>query len=433
MYQEGSLRMGGSFLLAWIQSAFRLDWSYQAYPVAMVLPMACGTLALAGLLLSVVRRSRLLAFALALLPALGFGGATFGALYGMLPQSYGLAFSFGLLALLGLLARARRLDWRSLFPVAFLSAGHLLCYPELLPFTLAASAVALARHPRLLLAIAAGGGLEWYRAGRSIWLLAGATVGTNVENVPWKLPLHALGLAAAPWEDARLLLVWPFALLVVAAAVAGWSRARRPWRDRALWPCWSFGVLVLAAWGFFRFVMTNPWDGSPGQPWYQFRIWSWAGYPLTALLAAGLLVLARQGAARRREVWLLAAVFLAGGAVSHYLLANRRTLNLREQTGYQHAPLDAYLDLRRLVHTVPDGEPIELRGFLGPRLKHRQAVAYFLMDRKLVSFWRDDEYARDQMPLYRRMPAADWAIEWSPEPGSPLLPRAGNLVLKATR
>ena len=101
IYQLGD-RMGGSFLLALLQSLLNLHWSYEVYPAVVSAAIAVCCLAIGfpiARALHPIRRS--IRLALIALPALNLGGFVFGANMGFLPQTVGLAIGASLLFALG--------------------------------------------------------------------------------------------------------------------------------------------------------------------------------------------------------------------------------------------------------------------------------------------------------------------------------------------
>jgi hypothetical protein len=92
MYQIDGSRMGASFFLAFLQSLFKLKWSYYAYIPAVCLALICGSLTMGALINKVVKLPEKVLFGLCLLPACSFNGFVFGAQFGFLPQTFGLCF-----------------------------------------------------------------------------------------------------------------------------------------------------------------------------------------------------------------------------------------------------------------------------------------------------------------------------------------------------
>ncbi len=397
LYQAGHLRMGASFVLAWIQSLTGLD-ALHAYPAAITLPVACGGLALAGVVWSVVRGHRQWCLALGLLPGLTLNGATFAVSNGFLPQSYGLLFSLGALALASLGGRAA-------IPAAICFSAHVYCYPEALPFTLFGFLPLLAMRSARTCALAALGlgtllaAPELFRAVPGLILQSGSVVGINSPISPVEALAHATGFFAGTFADRTLLAVGAgpalvVCLVVMALAAAGLRHASK-WAGIA-----ALGTVLVAlalAWCVFRWIEINPWDGTRGNPWRQARAASWAVYPALTLIAAGLGLLWKHRRDTRVALTFLLACWLGTGALRHWTLADVRIAPL--QTGLQCAN-DCFGQLSSLHHAatrVPANEPIGLAGFQG-RGKAQQFLSLVLLDHPITADWRGDDYIAQYLP-----------------------------------
>ncbi len=373
-YQEGQLRMGASFLLAWAQSLAGASWPHEVWPAVIVLPMACGSLALAGGVWLATHRRRWLCLAFALLPGLTLNGLTFAQVHGFLPQSFGLAFAFGALLLA---AQPGRFLW----PAALCLSAQIYCYPEALPFTLAGWAVLLARgrawRPLLLgLALAAP---ELPRAWHGVQFLASRRVGVNYPISALESLGHATGLYSGPWGDHASLL---WLLPIVLAGLAGFRR-----RSPVLLVSAAVAASLAAAWLWFRWLEPNPWQaGVLGNPWRQARAASWAVWPALLLISAGL---ARWWPRARWAVGGALVLWLGLGAGLHFLLPHSRLVHFQREVGCVR---DCFDKLEQLPAQAPRQGAIWLEGFLPHHPKYRQFVTYLLMDRAILADWSGDDY-----------------------------------------
>src|SRR5579864_1539024 len=85
--------MGASFFLAWVQALFHLDWSYYAYPAAVAVPLAAGSLAVGGTVKLITRRGNLVPILTAAATATTLNGFVFGSTFGFFPQTFGMALA----------------------------------------------------------------------------------------------------------------------------------------------------------------------------------------------------------------------------------------------------------------------------------------------------------------------------------------------------
>src|SRR5579864_7418893 len=92
--------MGASFFLAWVQALFHLDWSYYAYPAAVAVPLAAGSLAVGGTVKLITRRGNLVPILTAAATATTLNGFVFGSTFGFFPQTFGMALAVAAAALL---------------------------------------------------------------------------------------------------------------------------------------------------------------------------------------------------------------------------------------------------------------------------------------------------------------------------------------------
>lgn len=397
-YQAGQLRMGASFLLGWVQSVAGAAWAHEVWPAVIVLPMACGALALAGAVWLATRRRRWLCLSFALLPGLSLNGLTFAQVYGFLPQSFGLAFAFGALVMA---AQGGRLLW----PAALCLSAHVYCYPEALPFTLAGwAALLLLRRPAwrpLLLGLALALP-ELPRAWHAVRYLAGLRVGVDRPISAIESFGHATGLFSGPWDDRASImapLVW-----VVLIALAGFR-----WRTPVLLACAGVLAALSAAWLWFTLVEPNPWrPGETGNPWRQARAASWAVWPALLLVSAGL---ARWWPRARWAVSAAMAIWFCLGAWTHYRLAAPRMVPVQREV---LCTADCLPRLMQIPAQAPRHGSIWLNGFLPEHGKFQQFVTYLLIDRPVLADWSGDDYIQRDLRTDPR--SAAWSLTATPAP-----------------
>jgi hypothetical protein len=431
LYQKAGFRMGGSYLLALLQSLLHLRWAYAAYPALLIAAIASCCLAigfpLARRLRPMRRRQRLLLLAL---PAFGLGGLTFGANFGFMPQTLGMALAAAALfmagPLLGWVACARRRPREvaiAAIPGAVMLAGATLAYSELSPFVgcaLGASALLLALrrkawanivlHGAVMLAIAVLLlNVELLRVYAALRAQMGVVVGAPVD---WRLVgfvAHAFGVHGGAWDGFQ----WatrggpagPLAggLLLLALVLAPIAfNVRALWRaamGAALLPALAvlaiFGVATL----YFRYGVPSPFPTGVGQSWSQSKLADWA-FPFA--IALTLFSVARLRWRFTRQA--VALLFVVGLASTVAVSVSRMSHFVQGYAGVRDMQR-FYVDLRAAVLAVcPPAAPVHL-ALDGNYSKFRQMAALYLNDRALTSDWRDDNYL-DWIPAARRNQSA---------------------------
>lgn len=460
LYQNLHARMGASFLFGWVQALFGLEWSYMVYPSVVLLPLAGGALALSGACAFAVRRSRMISLVAGTAAATTVNGFSFGTVAGFLPQTYGLAFAFGGLTLLAIIIfgtpGTSRTRVRVLIPIALLFAALVYSYPEIVPFVAIAAALFLLLAARLrpelgprvmhtCIATAAIVSLmvnfEAYRLVRSLLVQMSAVVGGPVPWTPAQFLSHSLGLLSGAWDGSVFVLksgaITENVTLAFAVFAAAAVRARRHQIQMA--PVWAALCMVVVAAGafvYFRYISISPWTVGVGESWSQFKLSNWLSPFIIFLASCGLVSVAKPHHWSRSAVIGFLVAWQAVGLIANYRLANGRTIGIRQETGYDHAPFDAYRDLRQLLVRRANQEPVFL-DLAGPHHKNRQMICYFLWDQKLASQWSDDGYifpslSPDQrnVPVQPGMlvlgPAQPTALPGERRVGSMALSRAGD-------
>ena len=435
LYQKDGFRMGGSYLLALLQSLLHLRWAYAAYPTLLIWAIASCCLSLGFPLARQLRpMPRVQRLMLLSLPAFMLGGLTFGANFGFMPQTLGLALTAGTLfmagPLLGWVAQARLRApavAAAALPGGVMLAGATLAYTELSPFSgcaLGASAVLLALRSKAWRNVVLYGAVtlavatlllnvELLRAYGALRVQLGVVVGAPVD---WRLVgffAHAFGVHGGAWDGfqwaasgarASALAGGLLLLALVLAPIA--FNARALWRaviGAALLPTLTilgiFGVATL----YFRYGVASPFPTGTGQSWSQAKLADWA-FPFA--IALTLFSLARLR--RRFEAQAGAALVLlfAVGAGSTIGVSVSRMAYFIQPYGGIRDMERFYVQLRETVlATCPPAAPVHL-ALDGNLSKFRQMAALYLHDRVLTSDWRDDSYFDAIAPNRRNQPAA---------------------------
>jgi len=423
-YQALHLRMGASFFFGWVQASFGVDWSYLVYPVVVVLPLVVGALAVAGTALFTVRKGRVACWLGAAAGVTTLNGFSFGTMLGFLPQSYGIAFAFGGLGLLGMYIHSLKRDGlvptQALIPGAILLSALLFCYPEISPLILIAALLYLLMElllnacrvrdlvslvGRLALAILLMTNVEILRVIQSLMVQAKAVVGSPVIWTPLQFLCHAAGFLSGSWDGS----FWAFrsahlteaaVLLFLAGSSAVLFRYRRRIRFAVLAPALSVLTVSICAWLYFRYMSPSPWNEGIGQSWSQFKISNWASLFLLFVLTCAIALASRGGRLSKSIVFGGLLLWEGSGLAWNYVLADYRTRAFRQETGFDYAPFASYLQIRAVAGLAAK-EPIYL-DLGGQHHKNRQMLTYFLTDRPVVSDWSDDGYIFPMLPEAER-------------------------------
>ena len=430
LYQQAGYRMGGSYLLALLQSLFHLPWAYAAYPTLLIAAISSCCLSLGFPLARQLRpMHRALRLVLLALPAFTLGGLTFGANFGFMPQTLGMALAAGALFMagpvLGWVAHAGRRApavATAALPGGVMLAGATLAYSELSPFVgcaLGASALLLALrrkawrnvllHGAVMLAVATLLlNVELLRVYAALRAQLGVVVGAPVD---WSLIgflAHAFGVHGGAWDDFQWAATGARAsafaggLLLLALVLAPIAfNVRALWRaaiGAALLPALAvlgmFGLATL----YFRYAVAAPFPTGIGQSWSQAKLADWA-YPFAIALTLFSIVRLRRRFAP--QVGAALVLLFIVGVTSTIGLSIARVSNFMQPYGGIRNMARFYVDLRATVlATCPPTAPVHL-GLNGNFSKFRQMAALYLHDRELTSNWSDDNYF-DWIPPSRR-------------------------------
>ncbi len=479
--QATHLRLGTSFVLGWVQSMFRREWSYEVYPVVAALGLICGALGVGAAVLAACPGRRVEAWLTALAAAVTVNGFAFGAVGGFLPQTWGLAFAAAACALrsmeMGLRAEERSgaARWRTGVPLGICVAASMHCYWDLLPLegpalaltylvpwpggTLAAWRQAWARARVPLLTSVLLVNLEWWRAIPRILVHTHLVVANPVRWEAWEFPAHALGLKSSVWERGlwitqdthRYLLplgcAWVLAFLAVMLGLqrqAGWRRwmqAPQQWvlrRRLTLMPALGWIGLTVGLIGYFRYGVPSPWrehndTGFPdgiGQSWSQYKLTTWASLFFISVVAALGTAWAMRGRTfvRRYMLAALLVVWCGTGLGWNALIARRRGNQLLIDAGVAADPFTVCLRMRQTASGLPPDAWIYLDWpKQGQGANFFELMAYFLYDHPLASDWNPKVYPRFPMTpesSWRTAADCDWVLKYRLSTG-PWMGKAG--------
>lgn len=466
LYQTVGARLGASFLLGWVQAAFGLEWSYYAYPAVTALPLIAGSLAVGGAVQLVVPGQRLISILTACAMATFFNGFAFGAFYGFFPQTFGLAFAVGGVALFGsLLTQSLRgyqlgKGFINTLPTSLIFAALAYCYNDILSFIVAGMSSFLmlllisrrSKRKELLLSTLVLVGqtilfinLEFFRILRNFWYTV-LGVGSGTHAIGWPVlwsPLeflaHAFGFKSpiGMWLGELWLgdkaIILPILLLFFFLSIFFLLKFRK---RASLHLNLHLLMILFLAIGFlyFRYQVKPPTPAETGYTFLQFKVAKWVSPFCFVVMGATLAYGYKQFRWASKIFPPFLALSILTALVSNYNLSGQITDNFLSEMGYTRSAFSGLLHLRELVKNIDPNEVIYLD--LGAvHHKLRQMVAYILADRKLAANYSDDGYILGKLsPDQRALPftSAQWVIGYIQGKGGQALqePRAGNLIIK---
>jgi hypothetical protein len=432
LYQQEGLRMGASFLLALLQGLAGFRWSYEIYPAVVIAAVATCCLAVGFPLARALRpMRRSLRLALLALPAFSLGGLVFGADFGFLPQTIGLALGASLLFAVGPLLRpvasagtSGVVIAKAAVPCAILFAGATLAYTELAPFVLVAmlgSGLAFALRWGGWARISLFGcilvglsilllNVELVRAYAALRAQSRAVVGSPVDWTLLGYVAHAFGVHGGAWDMFQwtrserppalsLALGWLLLGLSIGATLAGARSIGRSVMSGALMPALAATTVFMLGILYFRFLVPSPFPKGVGQSWSQFKLSEWA-HPFIVAFAL-LASTALRGRSGRVFDGTIVALFTIGLVAATLTGVARAAPLMQYYSGVKNLNR-FYLGFRDAVLAhCPADMPVYL-ALGGNDLKFRQMAVLYLYDREVTSDWTDDGYIFPWLPTGRR-------------------------------
>lgn len=430
LYQKAGSRMGGSFLLGYVQSLFALRWSYYAYIPTIALAFVTGCLSLGGIIRQVVPTKRVVVLALALLPAFSFNGFVYGAEWGFFPQTFGLAFSCGLAVLLPFLSRIVTTNHFSFskimlyaIPIAICTAALLFSYNE--PFPIFALGITLffllalfsSKNKIALLALFIFYTIEVllllnYEAIRIARnLLQTIAISHQASAIGWptlwspiQFLAHTFGMKS-PFGSNTFRLdyiasVYLFPIFFIAICwILGSFVRRHPKRRLTLIFLLSVDFVLFLIFLKFRYFSPNTSNSAEvGFTFLQFKISKYAALFSLGLAGISLALIWQQ--AKNARLYLLYTYILMitfGLYIHSHVVVPNFTNGFITEVNQEKNPFDTLLQLRYALSAIPVDESIYI-GLGEEHGKLRQMVAYILHDRKIASDYTDDGYISGSLP-----------------------------------
>lgn len=439
IYQGPGSRMGGSFLLGYVQSLFHMQWSYYAYLPALSLAFVSGCLAVGATIRQVVAVNRIVGLALATMPCFLVNGFVFGAEWGFYPQTFGLAFAAGLSALFPSAIThmlENNYSWTKIaqyiLPAAISMAALLFAYNEPFPIFVVALALffilaLLCYHKtpfkdklktlvlafvlftlEVLLLI----NYEAIRIIRNLLQTLGVAQGQAAIGwaVPWS-PLQFLAYAfgfKTPFNSDRinfdyLMSTWFFPLLFIALCIFLVSMLRKDNKSRlsVLFLIVVDGMFLLA---FLKFRYFSPSISTSevGHTFLQFKVAKYASLFSISLLGIFFASVWQLHEQRRKQFAYVFLSMMIVGMMFHVIkVTNAFHRHFINEVQNGRKPFDGLLQLREALADIPPEQVVHVA--LGEQhSKLRQMIAYILYDRKISSDYRDDGYLLGSLPENER-------------------------------
>lgn len=446
LYQETGSRMGGSFLLGFIQSLFAFKWSYYAYTVTVASALVAGCLALGGIVRHVVPGSKIVILALALIPSLTSNGYIFGAEWGFYPQTLGLAFALGFSAIFPYLTKIILKDnpkFTQIFmyalPVAICFAGLLFAYNEPFPIFVAGiflyifiSAVINIHQKNCLknlsifisiftLQVLVLVNYEAIRIFLNIYQTltiskGAADIGWPVLWSPIQFMAFSLGMKS-PFNHQKAFsfdylystFCAPIVILITLITLIYFIKSYPKRRENIIF-LMCIELVLFICFIKFRYFALDKSALEVGHTFLQFKIAKYMA-PFSLSLFAIFAAFCYNKLLNKRKLIIFAYCILFIAGIWFHAKISSKNYNYSFVAAVQQSknPFEILLKLRReILNNVATNEIIYVD--LGPENhKLRQMVAYILYDIKIASDYRDDGYILGRLPEKDRNMSKDLA------------------------
>ena len=471
LYQSRGHRMGASFFLAFVQSLFHLEWSYYALLPTVGVVFAVANLALGGIIRQVLPAvSKTICLAICTLPAFSMNGFVYGAQWGFFPQTFGLAFCFGLASLIpGLVNNTIQLkpvwikQFYNLLPLSICFSAFLMTYNDMFPL-LGAS---------IILFFFLMGALYWEERG-NLWrfiliFVAEVSLVVNIEvfrivknfigtvlgagsgmvAFGWPVLWHPIQFLALSFgmksafihgvigkhtysSDPstiqfaningvflidKIISLWVFPALLIMMGIILFKILQERSKNNTILFILCINIVFCLVFIKFRYATLGLNPGEMGHTFLQFKLSKWLtpfNLGLLGIIIAWLLLKTGKRVEIFKYIFLI--LFVMGMAIQCIIVPRLFIKQFQDETLQKYSSFNVLLDLRARVESIPKTQVIYLN--LGAtHYKLRQMVAYVLLDRRLASNYNDDGYILGHLPQDQRdMPieTADWVVEYKP-------------------
>jgi hypothetical protein len=442
--------MGASFYLGLIQSVFKLEWSYYCYLSVLSIIFTSGSLSLAGIVKKVSGSSTIFALFISFLSGILSNGYLFGAQFGFFPQTFGLAYTFGIIFLLPYSIKAlidNKYTVVEIFllsiPFSLIISSLILCYSDMfmllglgLLIYLVYFCIKFPNHKGTILKfifitsllVLLLVNIEVFRVAK-IYLggISGVVKGENAIGWPviWN-PLEFIGysfgfkstLASAgsiPNGIDKFLSNFLFPLTFIFIVFQSYKILKDS-RDQTIILIIIINIIYWLVFIKFRYFSVGFVNGEVGHTFLQFKIAKWlAPFNLSLLCIAFAYVISKSKPFYLIKKYTILLILLIGIYFQLYISPLMITGHFLVETGRNFSPFTIFTELRSKISGIPKDEVIYLQI---PHENHKltQMVAYVLADRKLAGKY-EDGYIRGSMPENQRdmdLKEAKWILAYVP-------------------
>lgn len=428
-YQGPGSRMGGTFLLGFLQSLFNIRWSYNAYIVTVSTAISCGCLVYGAYIKQAFSLQRLPVFLLSLLPAYSLNGYIFGAQWGFFPQTFGLSFALTMACILPIMIKYNlentvllRKKILHFFPLALIMSAFLFAYNE--PFLIFGFGLFLyfiflliyEPKKRLLLCqlfvifaseVVILTNYEFIRIIRNLLQTMNIArglgeIGWPVLWKPWQFAAYSFGLYDYLFTS-KVVLSIDFCLFLLVFVMIG-IKIFSLWRNNKdlrylLALLFAVELAFIICFVDFRYFYHSLSPGEVGFSFMQFKIAKYAAPFSMAILILAVAAYYKQFI--KYKLYLCTCCIVAIFISAIFIVpanVKRLYLSFSNQVGVQKHVLQPFLQLREYVSSHRSLLPTYIHlGAGGDKL--RQMIAYTLYDMPIMSNYSDDGYIKGRLPI----------------------------------
>jgi hypothetical protein len=434
LYQQTGSRMGASFMLGYWQSLLHLSWSYEAFVPATSVAFASGCLAIIAAVRQFIDISFYRSLCLALWAAFSLNGFQFGAAWGFYPQTYGLAFISGVIALLPLtfnyFAKIFEVSFKekivTCVPLALLMGSFLQAYNE--PFLIfgfgfavfmVTSFVFFPAYRKiwvqfsiiLLLEVAIFTNYEMLRIYHNLFQTLNIThavgsIGWVVPWNPWKFLAYSFGLQFTLGFDFQNKIL-AYVIFSSLFFLTGWVFVK-VWQEKNI--AKQTNIILLAsifigcaiAFIKFRYFMYSSVPNEQGFTFLQFKISKYLTPVSQVLILTTFAYLWKMFKKHQTSLDILYSIALITLLSCHFSKIpyplHAYYFNLMHTAKFS---MENWKELRQEIAFIPKNQPIYLN-FKASEFKIKQMLTYILYDQMVTADFSDDGYIQDNLPISER-------------------------------
>lgn len=413
LYQEVGYRMGSQFLLAFFTSILNREMSIELFmPVTalsqFLLVSAVWLFCRIGLKIPVGASIIAAAFTCFHL-SIPLNVAE----WGFFPQAYGVMIAVVIFTLF-----VRITDWeqwglkKSIVLASIASSCLVITYSEYVPFATLSIFIMLIykafRYGKLKILLikilsvsiltVLMSNVAFINAIRAIKHQLGAVVGWHISNSLWDYILMILSLNPIYNTNAffNKFPVAYFAVSIISVVVLSIILKHFVFKNK--WKNQKITLILLASSFLFMliiytFFVHNPWiSGQLGHTWNVNKILQYMFIIFPPVIGISLYQFFRK---KKKYISVICGfMYVSILLMFSYYYSVVSTNQMRGYTGSDENPLDQYYKLKQVYEN--EERPINIL-ISSDLVKHRQMIAYFLKDNKLISDWSNDEYVSNMM------------------------------------